>query len=112
MTPELTVESVRALAERVKLINRGFDTPSCVAPSIAPIADPEDDQEAWRLLASAASQLSWLFEGTPGKAADWNEPRSLATVLVDLADVESLTLRFRTALTERLRELAAEGGEP
>ncbi len=62
------------------------------------------------MLAAAASQLLWLTEGTPGKRADWDDALSLGTVLVDLGAVDCLLLRFRTALTERLRELAAEGG--
>jgi hypothetical protein len=109
MSDESTTEAaVTLLAERVKLTARGFDSPECCAPMVAPLGDPESDIEAWRLLASATSLLSWLTEGAPGKDASWDEPRSLAMVLVGLGEVEVLLLRFRVALVERLRELASE----
>ena len=59
-------------------------------------------------MAAASNLIAWLLEGVP---TDWDEPRSLATVLVDLGEAETLVLRFRLALTERLRELAEEGGD-
>ncbi len=105
-----TEAAVTILAESLKLTARGFDDTRCAWSSLSPVREPEGGSEAWALLAGAANALGWLTEGVPGRAADWDDAQSLAVVLVALGDPETLLLRFRLALTERLRELADEGG--
>lgn len=100
------------LCEQRRLTARGFNDTHCAAPALAPVGDPRNGEEAWSLLSGAASLLAWLtIEGGGGQAADWNDARSLAVVLADLGDLDSLLLRFRLTVGARLRELRDGSGE-
>jgi hypothetical protein len=79
-------------------------------PAFAPLSDPESVREAWGLLTGAGNLLGWIAEGATGESA-WDDVPSLAVVLADVADVEGALLRFRLAVTARIRELHAERGD-